>query len=313
MSEHSALQKINAKHTIPVFCQKWWLDIIAPNYDFVFAEKGDEITGLWAYQTETKMGVKLMRTPLLTPYLGPVVFYPGDLKPAAADNFQHEVVGALYKKLPPVEVMNLNIAPEIVQVGLFKNNGLNCTARQTFYIDLNQGEETIFADFKESTRRNIKQGEKSISVLRDDSLLPLLFNFYEHTLTGKKGKSVHFDYNLMQRLYSACTENNAGCVWVAKSGDDVLAMIWQVWDKEKSYYLMGAKNNLQNENNAMPCLLWHAIKHAKTLGCTTFDFEGSMDPGVERFFRTFGATRKMYLQLTKNTSKVWKLKELLRG
>ena len=63
----------------------------------------------------------------------------------------------------------------------------------------------------------------------------------------------------------------------------------------------------------MPCLLWHAIKHAKTLGCTTFDFEGSMDPGVERFFRTFGATRKMYLQLTKNTSKVWKLKELLRG
>ena len=42
-----------------------------------------------------------------------------------------------------------------------------------------------------------------------------------------------------------------------------------------------------------------------------FDFEGSMDPGVEKFFRNFGGMRELYLVLRKNESLLWKLKERL--
>jgi lipid II:glycine glycyltransferase (peptidoglycan interpeptide bridge formation enzyme) len=62
----------------------------------------------------------------------------------------------------------------------------------------------------------------------------------------------------------------------------------------------------------MSALLWHAILEAKRKGNQWFDFEGSMDPGVERFFRNFGARRELYMVLRKNRSLLWKLVEKLR-
>jgi len=64
---------------------------------------------------------------------------------------------------------------------------------------------------------------------------------------------------------------------------------------------------------ALPALLWHAIKYALNKGKKAFDFEGSMDPGVEQFFRNFGGNRELYLVLKKNDSLLWKVKEKLRG
>jgi lipid II:glycine glycyltransferase (peptidoglycan interpeptide bridge formation enzyme) len=62
----------------------------------------------------------------------------------------------------------------------------------------------------------------------------------------------------------------------------------------------------------MPALLWHCIKEAKARGNACFDMEGSMDQGVERFFRGFGGQRELYLTLQKNDSLIWKLKSLVR-
>ena len=61
----------------------------------------------------------------------------------------------------------------------------------------------------------------------------------------------------------------------------------------------------------MSLLLWHAIKEAKKRGNKTFDLEGSMDEGVERFFRNFGAGRALYIVLHKNDSLLWKLKKMI--
>jgi hypothetical protein len=42
-----------------------------------------------------------------------------------------------------------------------------------------------------------------------------------------------------------------------------------------------------NDSGAMSLLFWNAIKLASEKGLA-FNFEGSMIPGVERFFRSFG-------------------------
>ncbi len=47
------------------------------------------------------------------------------------------------------------------------------------------------------------------------------------------------------------------------------------------------------------------------MGLRTFDFEGSMDEGVERFFRTFGGERALYMVLHKNDSLLWKVKQMV--
>jgi hypothetical protein len=62
----------------------------------------------------------------------------------------------------------------------------------------------------------------------------------------------------------------------------------------------------------MSALLWHCIRQAKARGNRVFDFEGSMDAGVERFFRAFGARRELYLVLKRDGHWFWKLLRALR-
>jgi len=91
----------------------------------------------------------------------------------------------------------------------------------------------------------------------------------------------------------------------------VQAIVWQVWDEQCSYYFMGGQNPDTNSYRAMSLLLWHTMKEAKARGCAVFDLEGSMDEGVERFFRNFGGERALYIILTKNKSIRWQLKQAI--
>ena len=61
---------------VPVFEKPWWLDAVCAQWDVVIAKKGAQLTGAWPYPVEKKLGVTLLRTPMLTPYLGPLVFFP---------------------------------------------------------------------------------------------------------------------------------------------------------------------------------------------------------------------------------------------
>jgi lipid II:glycine glycyltransferase (peptidoglycan interpeptide bridge formation enzyme) len=61
----------------------------------------------------------------------------------------------------------------------------------------------------------------------------------------------------------------------------------------------------------MSLLLWHSMREAKRRGNTQYDLEGSMDEGVERFFRNFGGDRALYIVLLKNRSLLWQLKKLV--
>jgi lipid II:glycine glycyltransferase (peptidoglycan interpeptide bridge formation enzyme) len=165
---------------------------------------------------------------------------------------------------------------------------------------------------KESLRKNIRQAEGEITITNSPEHLKDLYDFYRHMLTRKR-KSAHFTLSYMQRLLDACIEHDAGALWVAKSEGTIHGIVWQVWDSECSYALSLGQNPGSDNYKAMSLLLWHCIKEGKNRGQKTFDLEGSMDPGVERFYRSFGGKRALYLILSKNTSRIWKLKQLLRG
>jgi lipid II:glycine glycyltransferase (peptidoglycan interpeptide bridge formation enzyme) len=111
----------------------------------------------------------------------------------------------------------------------------------------------------------------------------------------------------MQQLMNACIAHQSGTLYLAYEGGQLQAAIWNVWDASRSYYLMGGKNPDSENYRAMSALLWHCIKEAKRRGNRFFDFEGSMDGGVERFFRSFGGMRQLYMILRRDEHWLWKL------
>jgi len=298
------------KHYVPVFMQPWWLDVVCREWDVALARKGDMISGAWAYPVEKKLGVTMIRTPLLTPYLGPEVFYPHDLKESNKDNFEHETVTDLIKQLPDVKFWHLALQPGMKQAGIFKGQQLLPQVQQTFLLELNDDEQTLLANMKDTTRRNVKVAEAEITVVNDHRYLRELFNFQKATL-AKKGKSPGYKFKFLQEIMEACLANDSSALWVAKRGDVLQAIVWQVWDERCSYYFMGSQNPETNSYRAMTLLLWHTIKEAKKRGHSTFDLEGSMDEGVEKFFSNFGGERALYIILKKNKSLLWQFKQLI--
>ena len=83
-------------------------------------------------------------------------------------------------------------------------------------------------------------------------------------------------------------------VWdfVARSQDgEPLGAVWIAWDEKRAYYLLGGYDQSGKSNNAVALAMWRAIQFtANDLKLPEFDFEGSMIPAIERFFRKFGGT-----------------------
>lgn len=296
---------------LPLFHQYWWLDSVAPDWNVSIAMKGQSITGVWPYAMQQRLRIDMLRLPMLTPYLGPHVFYPADIKETNRDQFEHEVVEQLISRLPDPDVWHLALQPGTRQAGIFHDYDLQLHVRQTFLLDLSQPEDDLFSHLREPLRRNIRAAEKEITITDDPRCLGDLFHFQKITLEYK-GASQHYTLEDLARVYEACRQHHCTALWVAKKQDEVQAIIWHLWDKKNSYYYMGAKNPGTDSYRAMSALLWHAIRKAKEQGNQWFDFEGSMDPGVERFFRNFGARRELYMVLRKNRSLLWQLIERLR-
>lgn len=312
MSNKQSYKSIcESTQNIPVFLQHWWMEAVCADWDVAIAMNGDKPAGVWPYNKEQKLGVSIVRTPKLTPYQGPFVLYPQDLKASNKDGFEHETIVELLKQLPVAKVWDVSTVPEQKQAGLLKANGFTISTRQTFLIDLLQEEQILLGNMKESLRRNIKAGSAELSIEQDNAAIATLFEYQKHTLDKKAVIQAH---NLadMEKLMQACIDNNSGAVYTIKQGADILAIVWNVWDANCSYYFMGAQKPGNDNYKAMPTLLWHCMKQATTRGNAIFDMEGSMDQGVERFFRGFGGQRELYLTLQKNDSLIWKLKSLIR-
>lgn len=312
ISKEEYKQLLSSLEGVPLFLQDWWLDEVCTDWGVAVAYNGDAVSGIWAYPTEQKMGVSITRTPAFTPYIGPVVFYPADLKATKRDSFEYEVITNLLSQIPDAKVWHISLQPALKQAGLFSNKGFEIIVRQTYLMPLDGGEEQVFARLHEDHRRKVRKAEKTLAIEEGDSQhIEMLFDFQQATLATKK-VTMPYTIEQLKKVYNSCKEKGKTALWVAKKDTQVQAMIWQVWDNETSYYLMGSKNAEVRDNNAMVSLLWQAIKKSISLGLKTFDFEGSMDAGVEKFFRNFGGDKELYMVLKKNNSTLWKLKEAVR-
>jgi hypothetical protein len=81
-------------------------------------------------------------------------------------------------------------------------------------------------------------------------------------------------------------EKNSYCFLSSTNGHPV-AGVYIVHDAHTAYYLMGGYSK-NAHHGAGALAMWHAILKAKEMGLEVFDFEGSIIPAIERYFRGFG-------------------------
>ena len=79
-----------------------------------------------------------------------------------------------------------------------------------------------------------------------------------------------------------------------------------IWDNETAYYLLGGLNPDIEGRGSQSYVIWEAIKLSSKVS-KRFDFEGSMNKGIEFFFRSFGSKQQPFMGVQKFSPKLLKI------
>ena len=103
----------------------------------------------------------------------------------------------------------------------------------------------------------------------------------------------------LKNIFTQFSDDTNSFSVAAKKDGVLLGVVFCVFDKNSCYYLLGGvdkKSGVQGVNNI---LVQKSMEKAQQLGCSIFDFEGSMLKGVEKFFRSFGGELVPYYTVNK--------------
>lgn len=103
----------------------------------------------------------------------------------------------------------------------------------------------------------------------------------------------------LRRLVTAAVARRQGAVLLLLSSQtgEPVAGAFVAYHAGTAYYIAGGQERTSEGEDAMALLLDRLITWSREAGCHTFDFEGSMQPGIAFFFRSFGAVPHPYLRL----------------
>ena len=282
---------------MPFFHQAgWWQALWGDEWSVSLSQKGDHIHGAWPYRKTQKVGLSMIRPPMLTPYHGPLLLYPPQQKRTTRYSFQHEVVQGLLEQLSGYQHCYQHLRPQSHLGMAFHLSGFDLTTRYTYVVPELSDADALFSQCRENIRREIRKAEKSLTVQPEEDIDLLHTVKKAHYATQKRQYEI--SKTLLQRGFAYSREQRKGELLVARDDHgQPQGAIWYVWDAESAYYLHGGTFPQSKNSGAMSLLLWTALKRAAQ-HTRSFNFEGSMVPAIERYFRSFGGVCTPYLAVS---------------
>ncbi|MFT5920417.1 MAG: hypothetical protein ACI9FU_002236, partial [Granulosicoccus sp.] len=154
---------------IPLFSSPTWLNAIAPdNWDVAIAQKGDTILGVMPYFIKKKMGFSIITMPPLTPYLGPILFYPSGQKSGTKLSFEKEIMEMLIAELPKTDKFIQYFHPDITNALPFQWKNFEQSVRYTYLIPKGKSKTECWDDLQGNIRRIIKKAQEPFQVRETD-------------------------------------------------------------------------------------------------------------------------------------------------
>lgn len=289
-----------ARPTNSIFQEAWWLDAVAPGrWEVVEVRDGG---GLKAWMPLVFMdapgGLKRCDTPPLTQTLGPWLAPQATPKYWKALGKHQSVLGTLIEQLPQVDLFRQNLHWSVPTAMPFAQAGYDLRLAYTYVIeDLSRAWDTL----SDERRRVIRRAREKLEVVETDD--PEQFWRLNMLTYARRGVRPPYSRELFFRLDAACAANDARRIFLARDENDDHAAVYLVHNKQSAWYLAGGADPALTRAGGTSLALWHAIEFAAQHS-QVFDFEGSMMPGIEHFFRSFGGTQMPYVGVSKRSGKM---------
>jgi hypothetical protein len=281
----------------------WLLNNIGKNYKsaqlyefYYITDKNNNWIAAFYIPKSIKFKRSFIVMPHMTPF-GGVMISPSIHKLTISKKIGNikEINEIFIKKLKETTLLYYSFSPEHIDMQPFIWNKYITSVRYTYRVNLSD-ENKLWSNLQEKT--SVNKGNKSNVKIKwgFNEYLDMYFELNDKSFSSQNVNN--FDNNLTKNLLVNLNKNN-NCVIgiVFDENDTPMGGCVLAYDTKRAYYIMGG---ISRDNNfAMSYLLWEAMLYVKnTLNLEVFDFEGSMIPSIERYFRKFGGDLTPYYSLS---------------
>lgn len=287
------LSRYIAKHRL-AFLSPSFIDCYSSDQVRVCAilNNNNDVIGCFCYYTFDKLFVKAAITPPFMP--GAMLHYDNPAEsPVGRASFDKDVMREVSGYLNRLGVHHIDIALpyKVHDTQPFIWDGFRSLNRYSYVLDLTVDEETLWENLSSEKRKSINKAKKENIVVGPTTDHKAALGLIRKSLS-RAGKSAN-DRILEAILLRYASPENSITFIAAHDGSPVSA-VFCVLDRESAVYLFGGLDAGASNHGAAVSCMWHAILKARELGLKKFDFEGSMHPGIERYFREFGGMLTPY-------------------
>jgi hypothetical protein len=280
-----------------IFQTPKWLDIAAPNsWGASEVHRDGQIIARLPYVKKQSKGLTLLNMPPFVHSLGPsIATLPGKYPKQLSQ--QKELLNELINGLPSHDFFFQKCHYSFSNWLPFHWQGFTQTTAYTYILpDLNDVSK-IWSGFQENIRREIRKAEKKVSISTIEDMQPV-YNLSQLTFK-RQGIPWSYDWEAFREFDRRCALHSNRKIFLATDDENRHhAAVYLVWDDRSAHYIFGGSDPDLRTSGAMSLVLWEAIQFAATVS-KEFDFVGSMNESIERFFRGFGAIQTPFFILTR--------------
>ncbi len=295
--EAEVYKKLNDKLKPSVFNSIRWLKMFSALQLYGIYNDNNELTGSFYFFEKKKWGMTLNITPPFTPHNG-LCFENRAENSANINSFNknilNEVADFISGFKSQLTVFGLPVGAVETQSFTWRN--MEVKVKYTYHIDLTQSEEILLANLSSEKRKSLNKAKSDSLEIVKETKMETVKQVILKTFSRKQ-ISKNSDY-FNKILFEFANEKNA-FAFVAYQNGKAIASTFCVYDHTSAYYLFGGYDSEFKHHGAGVSCMWQSILFSKQLGLTTFDFEGSMIPEVEKYFREFGGTLVPYYVIYK--------------
>lgn len=282
-----------------LFETNWWLDAVAPgSWDSVTVERDGKSVARLPFVIQKGRFQTAITMPPLTQTLGPW-FQEAEGKYANRLAKTKDLTQELIAALPAHDNFYMRFHHSFTNWLPFYWDGFTQTTRYTYTFDDISSAEKLWDGFQKNIRTDIKKAESQLTVTEEintEKFFALLQKTYNRQNRAAPDIQTHIN-----RIARAAQDNNALLMLFAgdKDGNAHAAGIF-VYDERCAYYLLGGADPEHRNSGAQSLLIWEALQRLANK-TQSFDFEGSMNRDIERFFRAFGAVQTPYFEISRQS------------
>lgn len=297
-NEHNAFFDLALKKG-NIFTSQQWTSIYGSHLTLMglFTKKADQMVGGFCLYTDRKFGFAYLRTPPFNPHIS-VFYVDRSTNPANVNSFRKKIISAIADFLNSSgrALVNLSFPPGEQDMQPLIWNKLNPSLRYTYQIQLHHEEKVILGNFTPERRNDLTKAVKDGVTVKRTETFEVVENMINQTYSTN---NLRVYPEILKKIFSDFATPDNSCGFLAYHDERPIACTFIVYNHQMAYYILGGYDRQNSHHGAGALCIWEAIKEMKQRNVKVFDFEGSMVPAIESFFRGFGGTLTPFYQVKK--------------